>query len=106
VADVLRREGRASDAIGRVGTAEFAIVAPATQPEGVRRLLDRLEQAISPAAETPALRLRAGYYSVPNMAAAKIAPLEMLLRATAALRDLTSSGGGERVRDWAPSLSN
>jgi PleD family two-component response regulator len=106
VADVLRRRGRASDAIGRVGQAEFAIVAPATQADGVRRLLDRLEQAISSVAETPAVKLRAGYYSVPNMAAAKIAPLEMLLRATAALRDLTSSGGAERVRDWAPSLSN
>ncbi|MDH4132907.1 MAG: response regulator [Gemmatimonadota bacterium] len=106
VADVLRRQGRASDAIGRLGHAEFAIVAPATQADGVRRLLDRLEQAISPVADTPALKLRAGYYSVPNMAAAKVAPLEMLLRATAALRDLTSSGDAERVRDWVPSLNN
>jgi len=106
IADVLRRQGRASDAIGRLGDAEFAIVAPATQAEGVRRLLDRLEQAIVPVPESPVIRLRAGCYAVSNMAAAKVAPLEMLLRATAALRDLTASGGGDRIRDWAPSLTN
>jgi len=106
LADVLRRQGRASDAIGRVGDAEFAIVAPATHAEGVRRLLDRLEQAIAPVPESSVMRLRAGCFSVSNMAAAKVAPLEMLLRATAALRDLTASGGGERIRDWAPSLAN
>ena len=106
VADVLRRQGRASDAIGRVGDAEFAIVAPATQAEGVRRLLDRLEQAMTPVSDSSEMRLRAGCYAVSNMAAAKVAPLEMLLRATAALRDLTASGGGDRIRDWAPSLAN
>jgi PleD family two-component response regulator len=106
VADVLRKHGRASDAIGRVGELEFAIVAPATLAEGVRRMVERIEAAIAPGPEASHVRLRAGCYSVPNMAAAKVAPLEMLLRATAALRDLTASGGSERVRDWAPSFTN
>lgn len=106
VADVLRRQGRASDAIGRVGETEFAIVAPATQAEGMRRLVERLERAITPESEPQALRLRAGCYAVQNMAAAKVAPLEMLLRATTALRELTASGAPDRIRDWSPSLTN
>ena len=45
MADILRRCSRLSDAIGRVGQSEFAIIAPATETDGVLRLLERLRSA-------------------------------------------------------------
>lgn len=94
--------GRAADAIGRLGQSEFAIIAPATPPSGALRLAERirllLEETpfIVPAAlpATPngeperaeRLRLRAGYYAVTDFAESAIDAVEMLLRASAALR--------------------
>jgi diguanylate cyclase (GGDEF)-like protein len=90
VGTVMRERGRTSDAIGRLGPREFAVIAPATDSEGVLRLVDRLGEIIEavplPAQELVRIRLRAGYSVVPDFAEAALDPVELLLRATTALR--------------------
>lgn len=98
VGAAIRRTGRASDAIGRFGPAEFAIVAPATEAAGALRIVERLREsveAISLVNEGSQLKVRAGYSAVPDFAESAVDPVELLLRATTALRqgDAGPSGG-------------
>jgi diguanylate cyclase (GGDEF)-like protein len=111
VALLFRQAGRASDAIGRLGMAEYGVVAPATGPEAAVRLARRLGGAVesspiaAPGGERT-LRLRAGYCAVPDFAESNVDAVELLLRATTALRDLKREGdAGERIRafDQVPS---
>jgi hypothetical protein len=44
------------------------------------------------------VQVRAGYCAVPDFAESSVDAVELLLRATTALRDLTREGDGERVR--------
>jgi diguanylate cyclase (GGDEF)-like protein len=103
VGEIIRQRGRASDAIGRLGRSEFAVIAPATEAEGAVRLMQRLGQSIE--SESVALgdlekklRIRAGYCAVPDFAESSVDAVEMLLRATTALRHLRSEGNGERIK--------
>jgi diguanylate cyclase (GGDEF)-like protein len=100
---LFRRAGRASDAIGRLGPSEFAVIAPATGPDAALRLVRRLSGAIegSPVAHRGgerAIRIRAGYCAVPDFAQSPVDAVELLLRATTALRDLRREGKEERIR--------
>jgi diguanylate cyclase (GGDEF)-like protein len=102
---VFRQVGRGSDAIGRLGPAEFAVIAPATGSEGAVRLVDRLGGAVE-ATRIPvrggqrSVRIRAGYCAVPDFAESPVDAAELLLRATTALRDLRRGGEGERIRSF------
>lgn len=100
----LQARGRSSDAIGRLGDGEFAVIAPATESEGAVRLFERLEQLLAPEDGNGAgrLPLRAGYCAVPNFAAAQVDPVELLLRATSALRQLQATPGPDRIRAFEP----
>jgi diguanylate cyclase (GGDEF)-like protein len=104
VALLFRQAGRQSDAIGRLGMAEYGVVAPATGPEAAVRLARRLGGAIE-SSPIPVrggertLKLRAGYCAVPDFAESSVDAVELLLRATTALRDLKREGqAGERIR--------
>ena len=93
VGKILRESGRASDAIGRLGPAEFAVIAPATEAQGAVRMVERLgdlleRMPISNGTGNHMLRVRAGYCAVPDFAASPVDAVEMLLRATSALRHL------------------
>ncbi len=100
VGEALRKAGRSSDAIGRLGPLEFAVIAPATGPEAALKLVERLRETVEthPVKRnggTPAsIGLRAGYFAVPDFHDAKVDATEMLLRATTALRTLKVEGGG------------
>ncbi len=88
---IIRRTGRASDAIGRLGPSEFAIIAPATQQPGAVRMMERLqaslsEQIVAPGGLASRVELRAGYCSVPDGARSSVDAVEMLLRANTALK--------------------
>ena len=103
VGEIIRQRGRASDAIGRLGRSEFAVIAPSTEAEGAVRLMQRLGQSIESESVTlgeleKKLRIRAGYCAVPDFAESSVDAVEMLLRATTALRHLRSEGNGERIR--------
>jgi diguanylate cyclase (GGDEF)-like protein len=103
VGQLFKRVGRSSDAIGRLGQSEFAVIAPATNGEGVLRLVRRLGDIIE-ASPIPvrggerALKVQAGYCAVPDFAESPVDAVELLLRATTALRDLKRDGDSEQVR--------
>jgi predicted signal transduction protein with EAL and GGDEF domain len=109
IGQLLKRVGRSSDAIGRLGQSEFAVIAPATDTEGALRLVRRLGGSIE-SAPIPVrggerfLRMQAGYCAVPDFAESTVDAVELLLRATTALRDLKRDGESVQVRgfDQAP----
>ena len=96
---LFRQAGRSSDAIGRLGQSEFAVIAPATGPEAAvrtgppARRCHRVLPRFPSAAASAAVRLRAGYCAVPDFAESSVDAVELLLRATTALRDLKREGG-------------
>lgn len=97
---VLRRTGRSSDAVGRLGPTEFAIVAAATEAAGAERLAERVREAMDaermviPRGHDGAerVRIRAGYYAVPDYAESDVDAVEMLVRAASALRQASPRG--------------
>ena len=82
---------RQSDVIGRLSATEFAVVAPGTDAGGVRRLAERLAEALS-GATTP-VRVRCGYEAVANVGYAPLAPVDLLVRAAAAVRTGRADSG-------------
>jgi PleD family two-component response regulator len=104
MADALRSGARGSDAIGRLGRSEFVVLAPDTDGSGARVLAERLSREVA----TPALAVRAGYYAVTDFHAAAIEPVELLVRATQALRSAQPPTREGRVRSYdaePPTLS-
>ncbi len=92
--------GRASDVIGHLGHAEFAIIAPATTAAGALRLAERLRDAIGATLlrsgeQEYRLSIKAGYCAVPDFSHSSIDAVEILLRAAKALRHLRFEGTGE-----------
>jgi PleD family two-component response regulator len=102
----LASTARVSDIMGRLGEGNFVIVAPGTDPGGAHRLAIRLLEAadqevgVRPPGDAP--RLRAGYYAVQDTEAAPISPVDLLTRATLALRTAQSDTSGERIHAYAP----
>ncbi|MCC6773308.1 MAG: response regulator [Gemmatimonadaceae bacterium] len=91
VSEVCRRTARSSDAVGRLGRSEFAIIAPSTDQDGALRLVQRLKEQVEaiPLMVDGAprqVRFRAGYCAVTNFAQSSVDAVELLLRAAGALR--------------------
>lgn len=103
-ATVVQRSGRVSDAIGVLGRTEFAIIAPATDAGAAVRLAERLLEAFTTAApqahRSPAIRV--GYEAVDDVHATAIEPVDLLIRATTALRLARAEGNGNRIRRYEP----
>jgi len=101
---VLKSAGRVSDVLGRLGPAEFAVLAPATDGAGATKLAERLVAAIQSTTEraqpTTPLRVRAGYEAVANVGYAPIKPMDLLIRASAALRRGTPVDGSSWIRRY------
>jgi diguanylate cyclase (GGDEF)-like protein len=91
VAERLQTTRRASDSIGRVSDTEFVVVAPDTDSEGARGLVNRLRRVME-TIEGAQAALRYGAYGVPHFRDASIAPAEMLIRAADALRRGETNG--------------
>src|SRR5207247_2215437 len=108
----LKQAGRSSDAIGRQGRAEFAVLAPDADARGARRLGTRLGRAIARAAAPPRfehpLRLRAGYHAVRDFHRAALGPPDLSTRATPALpaaaTSTSSPTGSPTVPARAPAV--
>jgi len=99
LAKALKMTGRVSDAIGRLGPTEFAVVAPETNAEGLVKLAERLSRNLvnqGNGATHDAFRLRAGYDAVPDVHATPLDPVDLLVHATSALRTSRS----EATADW------
>src|SRR5438034_4166587 len=94
----IKAAARLSDVIGRLGATEFAVLAPGTDAEGARRLAERLASSvaaatIAPAGAPPAVRMRCGYEAVANVGYAPIEPVDLLVRAAAAVRTGKADSG-------------
>lgn len=101
IGELFRRTARVSDAIGRLGRSEFAIIAPATEAKGVIRLIERIREEIEglhgpTGGEERPIRINAGYCAVADFAASDVDAVELLVRASTALRH--SKGGAARER--------
>lgn len=107
-AQALSTRARLSDVIGRLGPREFAVLAPATGPDGAVKLAHRMVQWVTAALATdpqaPPVRVRAGYDAVVNVAYEPLDPTALLLRAATALRG-TRSGGAEWLKRFEEARS-
>jgi diguanylate cyclase (GGDEF)-like protein len=90
----MKSAARLSDVIGRLGANEFAVLAPGTDGGGARRLAERLAGSVSsahapgtaPEALGAPVRVRCGYEAVANIGYTPIEPVDLLVRAAAAVR--------------------
>lgn len=98
--EVVVQSGRVSDVIGRLGRSEFAAVLPATDAQGAVRLIERLQAAIGGESSGPPARLRAGYVAVDGDAEGAADPVELLLRAAAAMRRASPARGTPAIRSF------
>lgn len=92
----LMSAARLSDAIGRVGEGEFVVIAPGTDPNGASRLAERMLEA----AGGSKVRLRAGVYTTRRTKKEPVASLDLLSRATAALRQAQTAENGDRIQTY------
>ena len=105
-AQVLRTSGRTCDCVGSVGQEEFAVLAPATTPEGAEKMAQRLSRVIETAGPRPAgvppLRVHAGYDAVADVHRTPVEPASLLEHAGTALHQARAAGPGERIRAYRP----
>ena len=106
-AEIYRKCGRLSDAVGRLGPLEFAVIAPATSPSGAVRLAQRLQSVIESTPlfmddEPHTVNIRVGYCAVVNFAESPVDAVEMLLRATTALHHARENGDVIKSFDQVP----
>ena len=99
VARQLHGAARRSDAVGRVGMTEFAVVAPGANRLGARRLAQRLQLALRQSPDGDGERgagvvieLRAGYEAVRHRDADGLEPRKLLADATRALELARAEG--------------
>jgi hypothetical protein len=90
-ASLVARSTRVSDVVGSLGPAEFAVLAPGTDGVGMVQLALRVGHALSNGAGgrtafVPGATLRAGYDAVANFTYAPMDPVELLGRASTAVR--------------------
>ncbi len=101
VGKALKDVGRVSDAIGRLGQNEFAIMAPSTDSAGAVRLAKRLETLIREQTdEAHPLRMRAGYDAVNNVRETPVEARDLMLHATIALRKARVTGNGDWIKPF------
>jgi PleD family two-component response regulator len=104
LAKVLRAAARSSDAVGRLGDREFAILAPDTDAHGAAQLGTRLAALARRVGTVPGtggpLELRAGYHAVSDVHTSGLGPLDLLTYAMTALPAAASAGPGEWIRSF------
>ncbi len=108
VARVFKEAGRRSDAIGRVGPIEFAVVAPGTDAKGAIGLAERFRRAVraggtgDAGGPGPPFELRAGYEAVSNVRYTPVEPTDLLARALRALQLARAEGKWIRESQQPP----
>jgi GGDEF domain-containing protein len=97
VAQGVRRWARRSDAVGRIGTAQFGVVAPRTGRSGCARLGERLLNGIELTFGATCSWLRVGFVAFEDASAAPAAA-ELLERAARAVLEGAPNARDDRVR--------
>ena len=92
----LRAAARSSDVVGRLGSREFAVLAPDTNDDGAVRLFERLTKTLDGGSgDQAALRMRAGYDARSGFRSAALDPATLIERAQAALHAAQQAGGDD-----------
>lgn len=91
VSRVCQVNSRLSDAVGRLGPNEYAIIAAGTGEEGAERIVARLRDSFASARvrineRDCRFRFSASVAAVPNLAESSVDAMELLFRATTSLR--------------------
>ena len=102
---ILRGVVRGSDAVGRLGQSEFAIVSIGTESSGIATLARRIQRVVDDSRVElehtgTVLRVSAGYCAVGDFANAAVDPAEVLVRATTALREARASRSSGEIRAY------
>lgn len=100
IMEVLRRTARNSDAIGRTGQCEFAVLAPATDASQAVKLAERLAEALRE--KGAASEIRGGYDSVADVRETPLRGPELISRAATALARAKSERNGDWLRPFLP----
>jgi two-component system cell cycle response regulator len=105
VSRLCQGNARLSDAVGRLGPNEYAIIAPGTAEEGAERIVARLRNSFESARvrinnREHGFRLSASVAAVTNLAESSVDAIELLFRATTSLRQARgySPGSESAVR--------
>jgi PleD family two-component response regulator len=83
---LLKEQGRTSDAIAHLGDGEFLVVAPDTGAPAVQKLVNRIGAAVKREMADGPGELLVGYSVVEDVRVAEVEPAILLDRATTALR--------------------
>jgi CheY-like chemotaxis protein len=104
VAHVFREQSRQSDIVGHMGESRLAILAPDTDAEGARLLVARLQRELDKASKNKkipdAVKLRAGYSAVSDLAASNLNVAELVHRAESALDYVPRRGDADTVLNF------
>jgi diguanylate cyclase (GGDEF)-like protein len=108
LARALREGGRVSDAVGRLGPTEFAVITQGTDATGALRLAERLAKGLHAGDrdEQSQTRVVAGFDVVPNYHEAPTDPSDMLARATKAMRESRADTSGKWIRQFEAAATN
>ena len=108
LAQALREGGRVSDAAGRLGPTEFAVITQGTDANGAVRLAERLARGLYAGGwdEQGMTRMVAGFDAVPNYHESPIDPSDMLARATKAMRQSRADVKGRWIRQFESATTN
>ncbi len=104
VAHVFREQSRQSDIVGHMGESRLAILAPDTDAEGARLLVARLQRELDKATQgkkiAEAVKLRAGYSAVSDLAASNLNVAELVQRAESALDRVPRRGEAATILNY------
>ncbi len=104
LAAVVKETGRVSDAIGRVRSGEFMVIAPGTGAVGALALAQRLiaeaERSDNGGDQPEAVAVLAGYDAVEDVRDSGVQPAALLAAATTALRQAQSEPNGPAIRRY------
>ncbi len=108
---LVARSTRVSDVVGALSPREVAVLAPGTDDGGVVRLALRVGGALSAgiggrAVFIPGSTLRAGYDAVANFTYSPLDPVELLGRASTALRTGKPEAGSSWLRRYEDSVGS
>lgn len=93
VSRICQCSARLSDAVGRIGPNEYAIVAPGATEDGAERIIARLRDSLESVPvriheHERRFRLAASVAAVTNLAESAVDAMELLYRATTSLRQV------------------
>jgi len=100
LARAMRDASRSSDVFGRLGPNEFVVVAPGTDSPGARIFAERLATIAFGAEQGSPSPMRAGFAALTDLKSTEVEPVDLFVRAVAALRQAQSSDTGDNIRSW------